>query len=119
MKNKLIAIFEDDQVNRFIYQRMINKLDCQVHIFDNPQAGIEQARSIPFDVVLIEIHFWKNFGGITILDRLKEVLPPTTSFIAMTSLLQEGDLEKVLISGFTMLVEKPVVFSKLNICSEV
>lgn len=116
MEKKRIAIFEDDQVNRFIYQQIFNdKDDVEVHIFDSPGSGIAMVKEMQFDVVFIEIHFWSNFGGIGILKKIKEISATCPTFIAMTSFLQEGDLEQIMSSGFSLCLEKPVVFSELKL----
>jgi CheY-like chemotaxis protein len=117
MKKTVVAIFEDDVVNRFIYERLFTqrKENIELYIFDNPDKGIEVARKTPFDVVFIEIHFWENFGGIPILQKLKEILPPQLISVAMTALLQKGDLEFIMRSGFTLCVEKPMVFTEADI----
>jgi len=115
MKKTTVAIFEDDQINRFIYEKLFEKIesDVEVHVFDNPEKGILKAKQTPFDVVFIEIHFWNNFGGISILDKLKEIISNPMLAVAMTSLLQEGDLEKITASGFALCLEKPIAFEKI------
>jgi DNA-binding NtrC family response regulator len=116
MKKKVVAIFEDDPVNRFIYRQIfLNKEEVELHIFDNPETGVSSASQITFDIVFIEIHFWGNFGGISILNKMKEVSAEHTTFVAMTSLLQQGDLEKILTSGFSLCFEKPVVFAEMDL----
>lgn len=116
MKKKIIAIFEDNQINRFIYKQVFNdKEEVEVHIFDSPGSGIAKAKEMHFDVVFIEIHFWSNFGGIDILKRVKQASASSPTFIAMTSFLQEGDLEQIMHAGFSLCMEKPVVFSELKL----
>jgi CheY-like chemotaxis protein len=113
MKKTVVAIFENDPINRFIYERLLSQRteDIEFYIFDNPDKGIEMAKTIQFDIVFIEIHFWKSFGGISILQRLKEVSSPLMVSIAMTSLLRNGDIEYVIKEGFTLCVEKSVVLT--------
>jgi CheY-like chemotaxis protein len=115
METKMIAIFEDDRVNRFIYERLFrSRKDVQLYVFDSAEKGLSMAARIPFDVIFIEVHFWENFGGFSILDKLKRICMPGTPFIAMTSLLQQNDLEYILQAGFSMCLEKPVVFSAMD-----
>lgn len=115
MKKKVIAVFEDDPVNRFIYQRTLQKRkDVEAHLFDNAEKGVISAKEIQFDVIFIEMHFWASFGGIAILEKLKQITTPSTTFVAMTSFLQEGDLEYLFAAGFNMCLEKPVIFSEID-----
>jgi CheY-like chemotaxis protein len=116
MQKTVVAIFEDDVVNRFIYERLfVHRKDAiELYIFDHPEKGIEMARQKKFDVVFIEVHFWENFGGITILEDLRKILSPSLISVAMTSLLQKGDLEFLMSSGFTLCLEKPLVFTEAD-----
>jgi CheY-like chemotaxis protein len=109
-----VAIFEDDAVNRFLYQRSLERLKNNIDfwIFDNPEKGINFASQQAFNVIFIEVHFWESFGGIRILKKLLPLSPPSTIFVAMSSLLQDGDAEKLMSEGFTMIMEKPVAFTE-------
>lgn len=114
MKKTIVAIFEDDLVNRYIYEKMFRvREDITLHIFDHPAKGIEAFKETPFDVVFIEAHFRENFGGISILEQLKAISGNHTVFIAITSLLQKGDLEQLMEAGFMMCLEKPIVFNDI------
>jgi CheY-like chemotaxis protein len=115
MKKTTVAIFEDDPTNRYIYDQLFKNIDAgvQIHVFDNPEKGIAMAKETSFDVVFIEIHFWEDFGGVSILNRLKEVTSHPMLAVAMTSLLQNGDLETITSSGFAMCLEKPVAFDRI------
>jgi len=113
MKKLTVAIFEDDEVNRFIYRNILKsrKDDVEVHVFADPAVGLEKAQITPFDIVLIETHFWgRNFFGIDILKELKKLSQKGFTAIAITSLLQEGDVERLTKAGFTMCLEKPLSF---------
>jgi CheY-like chemotaxis protein len=117
MKDTVIAIFEDDKINCFIHERLFNfvKAPLKCYLFDNPQKGYEAANQIEFDIVFIEIHFWgSNLSGLEILKELKKIQSKSFIAVAMTSLLQDGDVEKIMASGFTMCIEKPLVFSEIS-----
>ena len=115
MKKTTVAIFEDDHTNRYIYDQLFKRLSSgvEIHVFDNAEKGIAMARERNFDVVFIEIHFWENFGGVSILNRLKEASSNPMLAVAMTSLLQNGDLETITSSGFAMCLEKPIAFDRI------
>lgn len=114
MKKTVVAIFEDDLVNRYIYEKMFRvREDITLHIFDHPEKGIEAFKTTSFDVVFIEAHFRENFGGLRILETLRPVSGNQTVFIAITSLLQKGDLERLMGAGFMMCLEKPIVFDDI------
>src|SRR5690242_5227419 len=99
MKKLVVAIFEDDEINRFIWKNLLkSRLDkLDVHVFDNPENGYKAAAVMDIDVVIIETHFWgQSFYGVTILSKLKEVSKKPFLSIATSALLQEGDVEKIM-----------------------
>lgn len=114
MKKTTVAIFEDDLVNRYIYEKMFKtREDIDLLIFDNPQKGYEMLKGTRVDVVFIEAHFHENFGGIKILRELRSGITSNPVYIAITSLLQKGDLELLVDAGFVMCLEKPIVFNEI------
>lgn len=116
MKKRVIAIFEDDPVSRFIYKRIFARRDdVEAYIFETPEEGYAIAKGATFDIVFIEVHYWNNFGGLIILEKLKKLTEPTTTFIGITSLLQRGDLEFLTSEGFSVVLEKPVLFSEKDL----
>ena len=117
MKKLVVAIFEDDEINRFIYQNLLESSHgrIEVHLFDSPEAGYEAARNVDFDFVFIEMHFWGQlFFGTTILQKLKALSRVDFISVAVTSLLQEGDMDRATRSGFTLCMEKPLSFESIR-----
>jgi CheY-like chemotaxis protein len=114
MKKTLIAIFEDDTVNRYIYEKMFSgRKDISLFVFDQVEPGLSKLREEVFDLVFIEAHFRQNFGGVTILQRMKATVNKMPVCIAITSLLQKNDLETLMAAGFTMCLEKPINFNEV------
>jgi CheY-like chemotaxis protein len=120
MRNTVIGVFTDDKIDQAIFERAFQRLEHKVegYVFNNPEQGILFARDIGFDVVFIEVHFWgENFGGVSILEQVKKAKSNSLLAIAITALLQEGDLERIIDAGFTMCIEKPVAFETFeNLC---
>jgi CheY-like chemotaxis protein len=116
-----IGVFVDDRIEQAIYERAFQKLEHKVqgYVFSSLEPGIEAAKYTPFDVVFIEMHFWgESFGGISVLDQIKKATGKNVIAIAITSLLQEGDVEKIIRGGFSMCIEKPVSIDALQLfCS--
>lgn len=116
-RKTVVAIFEDDPVDIFLYRKlyapMQEKVECLY--FETLQDGLEMAAHVQFDVVIIDIHFWGNNMGIAILKKLREVCSNDLIAIAVTPFLQEGDLELIMSSGFTLCVEKPVVPQRIGL----
>lgn len=117
MKKLVVAIFEDDEVNRFIWLNLLKAKEesLVIYIFESPEKGLSAALENDFDVVIIETHFWgQHFYGISILERLKAVSKKHFISIATTALLQEGDTERIMKAGFTMCMEKPLSLKNIE-----
>jgi CheY-like chemotaxis protein len=118
-RKTVVAIFEDDPVDIFLYKKlyapMMDKVDCLY--FETLQDGLSMAEHMKFDVVIIDIHFWGNNMGIAILKKLYEICSEDLIAIAVTPFLQKGDLELIMSSGFTLCVEKPVIPQKIGLWS--
>ena len=118
MANSVIGVFVDDKIEQTIYEKAFQRLEHKVegHVFTSPEQGIEAMKHIRFDVVFIEIHFWgENFGGISILQQLRAASANRVIPIAVTSLLQEGDIEKIINAGFMMCIEKPMTVESFQL----
>jgi len=117
MKKITVGIFESDKVNRFIFERTLNKHKEKVtfHVFDNPEKGLAAAAALNLDIVFIDLHFWgEDFSGIGILEKLRAQSEKDIFAIAMTSLLQEGDIERTMAAGFGLCLENPVALINLE-----
>jgi CheY-like chemotaxis protein len=115
MRKKVIAIFEDDPVNRFVYERtLLGYEGIEFHIFEYADKGLALAKEVSFDIVFIEMHFWGNFEGLAIMSKLKEICSASTIYVGMTSLLQKDDMEVALNAGFNLCLEKPILFSNMD-----
>ncbi|MBP9925758.1 MAG: response regulator [Cyclobacteriaceae bacterium] len=111
-KKPLIAVFENDPLNRFICQRMLDLQNEKVsfHIFGNPEEGLEIAKTINFDFVFIDLHFkGEIYGGIDLAKKFKSISKDTV-LVAMTTLIQQRDSERAKSEGFVTTLEKPLSF---------
>lgn len=113
----VIGVFTDDRIDGVLFEQAFDRYDHRFegHVFDSPERGISRAKDLSFDIVFIEIHFWgENFGGISILEQLRKVSPKNLLAVAITSFLQDGDLERILKGGFSLCIEKPLSLDLLK-----
>jgi CheY-like chemotaxis protein len=111
MGNMVVGVFVDDRVEHIIFENIFQQLDHKLHgvIFRSPEEGFAKATTMRFDIVFIEMHYWgENFGGISILHHLAKISGSKPFAVAFTSLIQAGDLEKIMNAGFSMCLEKPL-----------
>jgi CheY-like chemotaxis protein len=118
MSKSVVGVFINDKVEHFIYSKNIERLGSRTecHFFTNFDKGIPSSTDIHFDVVVIDLHFsGENFGGISILKHLKNSSGKKMIAVAITPLLQKGDVETVLDAGFSICIEKPVAYEALEV----
>lgn len=115
-KKSVIAVFENDALNRFIYQRMLALQEEKVvfYVFTNVEEGLEVAKEVPFDMAFIDLHFQgPQYNGIEVARKLKTISDKTI-LVGMTTLIQKGDLELTKAAGFAACLEKPLPFYDID-----
>ncbi len=113
---KVIAVFESDAVNRFIYERMmtLRAEKVEFHAFAEAEEGLVVAKQVPIDLVFVDLHFQgKLYQGIELGKKIKAI-SGTTMVVAMTTFIQKGDIERTIAEGFTTCLEKPLTFHELD-----
>lgn len=112
-----IAIFEDNEIDRFIFEsnlRLVN-FPVEFFIFNNPDDGIATAQRIPFDLVIINIHFWGTEYGYVILEEFQKGIAIQPRFIAVSAFVHEKDSVNIQLRGFEAIVEKPLIYAELQL----
>lgn len=114
-KKSTIAVFENDSLNRFIYQRMLALQEEKVvfYIFTNAEEGLEAAKHVSFDIAFIDLHFQGERKGIELAKELK-IVSDKTVMVGMTTLIQKGDTELTAEAGFVACLEKPLPFYDID-----
>ncbi|HMP90329.1 MAG TPA: response regulator [Kiritimatiellia bacterium] len=107
MRRKVLLI-EDNEQNRYLTEFLLNQRGYEiVSAFDGPR-GIELARTIKPDIILLDIQL-PNMDGyqvaqsLRLIDSLRAV-----PIIAVTSYAMVGDREKAMEAGCTGYIEKPI-----------
>lgn len=106
----VIGVFAGDMLEKAMYERAFSRLRGKVdgYVFTTPEAGFDFSVKKRLDIVFLDIHFWgESFGGFQILNTLKRTSPNVIA-IGLLSLIQEGDIERIIGAGFSMCIEKPI-----------
>jgi CheY-like chemotaxis protein len=111
-----VGIFEDDKIDLFLYQQTLEKMNPMFDgiFLKNMEEGIEAASKGLFEILIVDVHFFGDNIGLDILQRLRRASPKEFIAIAVTPMLQEGDLERILAAGFNLCLEKPYAFEVLS-----
>jgi two-component system cell cycle response regulator DivK len=105
---------EDNDDNAFMLQMRFELLEqFQLHIAVNGHDGIEAARTMAPDLILMDIDL-PDLDGLEVTRRLKaDAGTADIPIIAVTAHAMTGDREKALAAGCDEFDTKPVDFDRL------
>ncbi len=107
MSNKILII-EDNEQNLYLMRFLLEKSGFDVvDAVDGPR-GIEAARTLLPDLILLDIQLPLMDGYAVAAELRKHKELENTPVIAVTSYAMVGDRERVLASGATDYIEKPI-----------
>ncbi len=103
-----ILLIEDNEQNRYLATFLLEKRGHTVVSAMDGFSGIEVARSIKPDVILLDIQL-PTLDGYAVARALRQIeFLKKVPIIAVTSYAMMGDREKAIASGCTGYIEKPV-----------
>lgn len=112
-----VLVVDDNDVNRLVAQRMLQKLGCEISLAADGEAAMEALASQAFDVVFMDVQM-PEMSGIeaTRLIRSGKTGRDNESvpIVAMTAHAMKGDRERLLESGMTDYISKPFSLDTLQ-----
>jgi CheY-like chemotaxis protein len=106
-----ILLVEDNAVNQFVAQQMLETRGHSVVIASNGREALEHFTSLaPFDVILMDIQMpeMDGFQTTAAIRNLEQSAGSHTPIIAMTAHAMKGYRERCLAAGMDGYVSKPV-----------
>lgn len=106
--SKTVLLIEDNEQNRYLVTFLLESDGYRVVSAEEGVRGIELARELKPDVILLDIQLPRMDGyavarALRIIDELRGV-----PIIAVTSYAMLGDRAKALDAGCTGYIEKPI-----------
>ena len=108
LKDKLILLVEDNDINQLVAKDILEQAGIHVNIANNGEEAIKYVRANKFDAVLMDVQ-------MPIMDgyNATEIIRKTYStselpIIAMTANALKGDREKSIESGMNDYISKPI-----------
>jgi PAS domain S-box-containing protein len=102
-------VVEDNDVNRLLTSRVIEKLGYTVDVAENGEQGVEKVNGRIYDMVVMDIQM-PLMDGIEATQLIREIDAERgihTPIIAMTAHAMKGDRERYLEQGIDEYISKP------------
>jgi len=108
MKQPVILMIEDNEQNRYLATFLLQKQGYRVVSAPDGQIGIDAARHLLPDLILLDIQL-PGMDGYAVARALREIKDlRATPIVAVTSYAMVGDREKCLAAGCNGYIEKPI-----------
>ena len=103
----MILFAEDIAVNQEVAKWMLEQIGAQVFTVSNGLEAWEKAKTVPFDLVLMDINM-PVMDGITAAQHMKAALAPCPPIIGMSANAMAGDAERFISQGLDAYLTKPI-----------
>jgi CheY-like chemotaxis protein/HPt (histidine-containing phosphotransfer) domain-containing protein len=112
-----VLLAEDNPANQLIEQTVLERIGLRVDVVANGHEAIAAVRSVPYDVVLMDINM-PEMDGIEATAAIRKMPGALSSIpiIAMTALAMPGDRENFLSQGMDGYISKPIIREELYAC---
>jgi len=106
--SRIVLLIEDNEQNAYLVKVLLEPHGYKVVVATHGARGIELARTIRPDVILLDIQL-PTMDGYTTARHLRGIEAlRDVPIIAVTSYAMLGDREKALEAGCTGYIEKPI-----------
>lgn len=104
-----ILLAEDNEINQFIAQSMLQEWGFEVHVANNGFDAVNQAKKVVFDVILMDVQM-PEINGVEATKQIRKIESTGkhhTPILALTANALKGDREKYIDAGMDDYLSKP------------
>jgi CheY-like chemotaxis protein len=104
-----VLLAEDNEVNRKIVSRLLEKNGCRTDLAGNGKEAVEAAAARRYDLILMDVQM-PELDGFAATEQIRRLEGGIrhTPIAAMTANAMTGDREKCLAAGMDDYISKPV-----------
>ncbi|WP_299307710.1 response regulator [uncultured Croceicoccus sp.] len=104
-----VLLAEDTESNRYVIERMLEEMGCDVQTVENGAAAVDAVRRGEFDVILMDV-MMPIMSGEQATQAIRNLPGPAarTPVIGITAHSLQEERERLLSSGMTACMAKPV-----------
>ncbi len=111
-----ILLVEDNEVNRKVAVRMLERLGCEVDVAYHGREAVEKTAAKQYDIVFMDVHMpqMDGYEATRLIRERENGSGKHQTIIAMTADAMEGDRELCLQAGMDDYLSKPFTESDLR-----
>lgn len=104
-----VLLAEDTESNRYVIERILGAIGCETTIATNGFEAVEAVRATTFDVILMDV-MMPIMDGERATQAIRAITGPAsrTPIIGITAHSLQAERERLLSSGMTICLSKPV-----------
>jgi CheY-like chemotaxis protein len=111
LKGKKILVVEDDMASRLYLNKILEKAEVVILNAGDGEEAVSSALANDVDIVLMDIQL-PIIDGFAAMKKIREVKKDLI-IIAQTAYGLLGDKERIMNSGFTDYIIKPILYQNL------
>lgn len=105
LENRNILVVEDNKINQMITRKILEKNKIICDVADNGEIAVEKARTISFDLILMDIHM-PGISGIEATEQIR-VFDKDIPILALTAVTIDDNVDDFYVAGFNDIIPKP------------
>ncbi len=104
-----ILLVEDNEVNRKVAMRMLERLGCVVDVAGDGQEAVQKCAEREYDVVFMDVHMpqMDGYEATRLIREHESISSRHQTIIAMTASAMQSDRERCLQAGMDDYLSKP------------
>lgn len=112
-KKPRILVAEDVPTNQMVTQLMLKDMGCRVDLVSNGLEAVEAVCARPYDAVLMDVSM-PEMDGVEATRRIRDLGYDGLPIIALTAFAMADDRKRIMSSGMTDFLAKPISRFKLS-----
>jgi CheY-like chemotaxis protein len=111
-----VLVVEDNQVNRLVAERLLQRLGCTVDLAVNGVEALSKSQANRYDLILMDVHM-PEMNGLEATARIRTTQSADNRcpIVAMTASAMSIDRERCLSAGMDDFFVKPVQLEDLHV----
>ncbi len=113
LKGVRVLVVEDNLPNQELIKELCALIGCEAVFAPDGKAAVDRLREGPFDLCLMDVQM-PIMGGEEATRIIRSTITRTMPIIALTGAAMPGDRQRLLTSGMTDYLSKPVSLQRLR-----